>query len=42
MVLLRAPARQAANVHGISEAEAQHMLLDADADQPKSNLIMQV
>lgn len=42
MVQLRAPARQIANVHGISEDEAAQMLLDAEAGKPKSNLLLEV
>ena len=42
MVRLRAPASQIANVHGVSVDEATQMLLDADAGQPKSNLLPSV
>ena len=42
MVRLRAPASQIANVHGVSVDEATQMLLDADAGQPKSNLLANV
>ena len=42
MIRLRAPARQIANVHGISEEEAAQMLLDAESAQPKSSSLTEV